>query len=243
MVRQHPFYLCSILLLLVFAQSQVSDSLWCKNHIVKGVTTSQKVVALTFDDGPHYKTTAKILEVLREKHVRATFFILGENAKNSPQLLAQELADGHEIGNHSYSHRHLNHLSKATITEEISKAEKEIMAIAPKPAIFRPPGGLFNRTVLEAAQEQGYTTILWTIDPHDWTRPPTQQVIDQTLSHAKPGNIVLMHDGQYPLPTPEALVAIIDKLQQQGYEFVTVTELLQYSEINEARPSITFLDW
>ncbi len=242
-MRHHCLYLCSFLLLLAFTQSQVNTALWCKNHIVKGVNTTQKVVAITFDDGPHYKTTAKILDVLREKHVRATFFILGENAKNSPQLLAQELADEHEIGNHSYSHKHLNHLSKDKIEEEISMAEKEIMTIAPKPIVFRPPGGLFNQTVLEAAQEKGYTTVLWTIDPRDWARPPMQQVVNQILQHTEPGSIILMHDGQYPLPTPEAIVYVIDNLRQQGYEFVTVSELLQYSETSEVKHSFSFYDW
>lgn len=241
---RHPvLYLCSFLFLLIYVQDQASTALWCKNHIVQGVHTTQKVVALTFDDGPHYKTTAKILEILREKHVRATFFILGENAKNAPQFLAQEIADGHEIGNHSYTHKHLNHASKDTIEKEISMAEQEIMTMAPKPIIFRPPGGLFNQAVLEAAQEKGYTTVLWTIDPHDWARPPIQQVVSQILNRAEPGSIILMHDGQYPLPTPEAIVYIIDNLRQQGYEFVTVSELLQYSETNEVKHSFNFYDW
>ncbi|WP_425059647.1 Peptidoglycan-N-acetylglucosamine deacetylase [Sporomusa carbonis] len=242
-MRQWFFFLCCVLPLLLLAQNQVNLELWYKNHIVKSVTTTHKVVALTFDDGPHYKTTPKILDVLKEKQVRATFFILGVNAKNSPQILARELADGHELGNHGYSHKHLTEMTKENVEQEMSRTEEIIMALAPKPVIFRPPGGFFDKKVLETAEEKGYTTVLWTIDPHDWARPPMQKVVNEVLDNIKPGSIILMHDGQYPLPTPEAIVYVIDNLRQQGYEFVTVSELLQYSEFEKVRHSYNIYNW
>ncbi|MDF2500240.1 MAG: pdaC [Anaerosporomusa subterranea] len=91
--------------------------------------------------------------------------------------------------------------------------------------------------MIEIAQQRGYTTILWSIDPHDWSRPPTEKVVDRVLADITPGSIVLLHDGQYPLPTAQALRTIIDRLRKLGYEFVTISELLQYNEVRHS------LDW
>lgn len=198
------------------------------------VPTSQKIVALTIDDGPHYKVTPEILNVLREKHVKATFFVLGENVEHFPKLLAQEVSEGHEIGTHTYSHTALSKFDSKRIIEEFDKAEKIISQTAPKPTLFRPPGGLYNRQVIEAAHQKGYTVILWSVDPRDWSCPPTAKVVEKVLHDIKPGSIILLHDGQYPLPTPQALGTIIDRLRAQGYEFVTVSELLQYNEIRHS---------
>lgn len=201
---------------------------------VSKVPTDQKVVALTIDDGPHYKMTPEILKILRDKNVKVTFFVLGVNAEQSPKLLEQEVADGHEIAMHTYSHPSLKSASSQTVMEEFDKAEKVITPIAPKPTLFRPPGGLYNSKVIETANQRGYKVVLWSIDPRDWSRPPSEQVVDTVLKEIKPGSIVLLHDGQYPLPTPEALSIIIDRLRQQGYEFVTVSELLRYGEVRHS---------
>lgn len=199
--------------------------------VIKKVPTTHKVVALTIDDGPHYKTTPQMLAVLREKNIKLTLFILGENAKSHPEILAQAVADGHEIATHAYSHNLLNKMSKIEVGEELDKAEKTITAVAPKPTLFRPPGGVYNDTVLAEAGRYGYTTILWSIDPGDWRRPSVQQVVDDVMKNVEPGSIVLLHDGQYPLPTPEAISIIIDRLRAQDYKIVTVSELLQYYEV------------
>lgn len=211
-----------------------------ENHIVDDaqtvskVATTHKVVALTIDDGPHYKVTPEILAILKEKQVKATFFVLGENVEHFPKLLAQEVADGHEIGTHTYSHPSLLKLGTKKIAEEFDKAEKALATTAPKPTLFRPPGGFYNTQVIETAHQRGYTVVLWSIDPRDWSCPPTEKVVETVLHDIKPGSIVLLHDGQYPLPTPQALGIIIDRLREQGYDFVTVSQLLHY---NEARPS------
>jgi peptidoglycan-N-acetylglucosamine deacetylase len=207
-------------------------------QIISKVSTTQKVVALTIDDGPHSRVTPEILAVLKEKQVRATFFVLGVNVEKSPGILAQEVAAGHEIGTHTYSHPSLSKLSPQKILEEFDKADNVILPIAPKPTLFRPPGGLYNSQVLEAAHQRGYTVILWSIDPRDWNCPPSEKIVDYVFSEVKPGSIVLLHDGQYPLPTPKALSAIIDGLRERGYDFVTVSELLQY---NEVRHSFNFI--
>ncbi|WP_371361668.1 Peptidoglycan-N-acetylglucosamine deacetylase [Sporomusa rhizae] len=201
---------------------------------ISSVPTTHKVVALTIDDGPHYKVTPEILAVLREKQVKVTFFVLGENAEQNPKLLAQEVNDGHEIGTHTYSHPKLPKLNANKLNEEFEKAEKAIATIAPKPTLFRPPGGFYNSQVLDIAHQKGYTVVLWSIDPRDWSCPPKEQVVKRVLKDVKPGSIVLLHDGQYPLPTPEALATIIDNLREQGYTFVTVSELLQYYEVRSS---------
>jgi len=211
----------------VVVQGLLTDN----NKVIKKVPTTHKVVALTIDDGPHYKTTPQMLAVLKEKNVKLTLFILGENAESHPEILAQAVADGHEIAIHAYSHNSLAKMSKAQVGEELDKAEKTITVVAPKPTLFRPPGGAYNDTVTAEAGRRGYTTILWSIDPGDWRRPSVAQVVDNVMKNVEPGSIVLLHDGQYPLPTPEAIGIIIDKLRAQGYSIVTVSELLQYYEV------------
>jgi len=216
-----------ILATAVFVQGLLADN----NKVIKKVPTTHKVVALTIDDGPHYKTTPQMLAVLRDKNVKLTLFILGENVVRHPELLAQAVADGHEIGTHAYSHNPLTKMSRGGVGEELDKAEKAIIGVASKPTLFRPPGGAYNDAVTAEAGKRGYTTILWSIDPGDWRRPSVKQVVDGVMNNIEPGSIVLLHEGQYPLPTPEAIGIIIDRLRVQGYSIVTVSELLQYYEV------------
>jgi peptidoglycan/xylan/chitin deacetylase (PgdA/CDA1 family) len=232
MTRPRRVFLTAALLAVFVgaAEIQLSEG----THTISQVSTSQKVVALTIDDGPHYKITPEILTILKEKQVKATFFVLGVNAKQSPAILAQEVADGHEIGMHTYSHPILTTLSHQRIIDEFDKAEKALAPIAPKPTLFRPPGGLYNSQVIEIAQQRGYTTILWSIDPQDWSRPPIERVVDKVVLDVSPGSIILLHDGQYPLPTAQAIGTIIDRLRKRGYEFVTISELLQYNEVRHS---------
>lgn len=201
--------------------------------VVKAVPTTHKVVAVTFDDGPHYKTTPELLSVLKDKGVKLTFFVLGQHAKDHPEILAQAVADGHEIGTHGYSHTILTKVNAGAVNEELDKAEQAIRVVAPKPLLFRPPGGAFNNTILTAANQHGYSTILWSVDPTDWRRPSVGYVVNNVLDNVKPGSIVLLHDGQYPLPTPEAIGIIIDGLRERGYELVTVSKLLEYYEVKQ----------
>lgn len=201
--------------------------------IVRHIPTASQVVALTFDDGPNAKTTPELLRVLREKNVRATFFILGENAAEHPELVAQAAKEGHEIASHSYTHRHLKNLNREECAAELDKAEDILNKIGQRPRLFRPPGGLYNETVLEEAKKRGYTTILWSVDPNDWKRPSVDFVVRSVTEKAVSGGIVLLHDGLYPLPTPKAVAQIIDRLRAKGFSIVTVSELLKYQEVRE----------
>ncbi|CVK21913.1 polysaccharide deacetylase family protein [Sporomusa sphaeroides] len=199
--------------------------------IISKVPTTQKVVALTIDDGPHNKVTPEILAILKDKNVKATFFVLGKNVEDNPRIFAQEIADGHEVGVHTYSHSSLPKLSDKKIEEEFEKAEKVILPITAMPTLFRPPGGAFNERVIRIAKQRGYQVVLWSIDTRDWECPPEKRIIDEVYKAVKPGSIILMHDGQYPIPTPRVLGTIIDGLRERGYIFVTVSELLQYNEV------------
>lgn len=202
------------------------------SQAVKYVPTTQKVVALSFDDGPYPVATPELLKVLRAKGVKATFFVLGKNAEKNPQILAQVVADGHEIGSHSYNHRFPTRMSKEEFIADLQKAEDVISSVAPRPVLFRPPGGAYSDSLVAAVQSKGYTLVLWSIDPRDWAQPPVGQVVNNVMQNVKPGRIILMHDGQWPLPTPEAVGIIIDRLHEQGYQIVTVGQLLQYAGQN-----------
>ena len=197
-------------------------------QVIRKIPTTHKVVALTIDDGPHYKTTPEILRVLAEKQAKATFFVLGSNAEAHPEIVAQAAGQGHEIASHAYSHKRLNRLTAAEVVAELTHLENILQPYAPKPTLFRPPEGAYNDELVRLVSEKGYTTVLWSVDSGDWRQPPVEQVVKTVLDNVKPGSIILMHDGQYPLPTPQAMALIIDNLRSQGYQLVTVSELLQY---------------
>ena len=220
-----------VLVVLTGVAINTQPELWRDERAISHVATTVPVIALTIDDGPHYKMTPQVLAVLKEKGARATFFVLGENVDRRPELLAKEVADGHEIAVHGYHHNSLARRDKAAVAAELERAEEAIGRVTTvKPALFRPPGGSSSATVAAAARERGYTMVLWDVDPQDWARPPVGSVVGTVMRRAAPGSIVLLHDGQYPLPTPQALAIIIDRLRAEGYELVTVSELLRLNE-------------
>lgn len=198
---------------------------------VKKVPTSHKVVALTFDDGPHPATTPALLAVLQAKQAKATFFVLGNRVQLYPNLAADIVNSGQELASHSYTHRFLNRLTPEELAEEIDKSEKVISAVGPKPTLIRPPGGGYNDRLVWELRQRGYTTVLWSIDPRDWAGKSVQRIVEIVVTQAGPGSIILLHEGEYAASTPAAVGIIIDRLRAQGYEFVTVSELLQYYEI------------
>lgn len=198
---------------------------------IKKVPTSHKVVALTFDDGPHRDTTPTLLTVLAAKGVKATFFVVGENGVRFPKLLTAIVAGGHEVENHTYDHRIATRISRDDFFADLAKTEAVITAAAPKPTFFRPPGGGYNDRLVWELRQHGYTTILWSVDPRDWERSSAERTAGYVVKHAFPGAIILLHEGLGAIHTPAAVAVIIDRLREQGYSFVTVGELLQYYEI------------
>lgn len=187
--------------------------------------------AITFDDGPS-KYTEQLLSVLEERGIPATFFVLGENAQRFPNIVRRELADGDEVGNHSWSHPDLQKLSLAEQAEEIGRTSKLIRSLGGKPKLFRPPYGNSDEGVKQILEKEGLVEVLWSVDSLDWKRRPKDysRMPDVEGRHFKPDGmhgIFLFHDIQKR--TVDDIEAIIDGLTEGGCdEFVTVSEYLKH---------------
>ena len=179
-------------------------------------------VALTFDDGPHQTCTPALLDGLKQRGVKATFFLMGENIAGKEELVQRMQADGHLIGNHSYRHIQMTKEGAEQACAEIEQTEQLIQSITGKrPEYLRPPYGAWNEQ-LEC--RVNLTTVLWNVDSLDWKFQNTKRIVRRVEKDVKDGDIILMHDI---FPTSvEAALQIVDDLQAQGYEFVTVEELL-----------------
>jgi peptidoglycan/xylan/chitin deacetylase (PgdA/CDA1 family) len=190
------------------------------------VSVGQPYVAMTFDDGPHPRNTPRLLDMLRERNIKATFYVIGRNVEMYPEITRRIVAEGHEIGNHTYTHRNLTKLSDDSVREELTKTRSAIaQAAGVRPRTMRPPyGALLQRQRSWIHSEMGYPTILWSVDPLDWKRPGPSVVTSRILSATTPGAIVLAHDLH--APTVDAMPATLDGLLRKGYRFVTVSQLL-----------------
>ncbi len=200
-----------------------------KNEMIYMGDSSKKRIALTFDDGPEDTYTPQILEILREKGVKATFFVVGERVKEYPERLKQMYREGHAIGNHTWDHPHLPELTDEQMNESIQSTTAEIEKIIGfKPDLFRPPYGEIEDRQAELLTKQGYRSIMWTADTKDWSGVSAEEIVSRVKQDASPGAIVLQHnyhvEGKFE--TVKALPEIIDELRAQGYEFVTVPTLL-----------------
>lgn len=204
--------------------------------LVSRVTTSSKVMALTFDFGSDAGNVSSILATLADHGVKSTFFATGQAATNYPSAVRSVVSQGHEIGNHSYSHPYFTSLTPAQMIDELSRAATAIRTAtgqAPKP-YFRPPYGAYNSTVLQAVGDAGYGhTIMWTIDTVDWQGVSATAIRDKVLANASPGSIVLMHVGGGATGTPDALPGMITGLRAAGYQLVTVSQLLGATPTNQ----------
>lgn len=199
------------------------------SDIIYSCQSNKKNIALTFDDGPHPVHTPEILDILAEYGIKATFFVIGENAEWYGDLVKTEYENGHEIGNHTYSHHmNLKKLSYDGIRGEIENAEEAIYEnIEYRTKLLRPPGGIYSDTLLRAAADNDYTIICWSVDTRDWAHTPTDEIVKNVLSSVKEGDIILFHDYvSGNSPTPDALRQIIPALLNEGYNFVTVSELI-----------------
>jgi len=201
---------------------------------IKHIQTSEKVVALTFDDGPNEPYTSQVLQVLRDSDVRATFFLIGENVAVYRDAARKILAEGHVLGNHSYSHPLLLAVQTSNYQQrELESNEQLIEAVTGAHCtLFRPPRGLYTPWLLRTAARHGFTTVGWSEDASDWNQVPSAQIADRIIRNARPGNIILLHDGLNLThgadrnQTVQALPVIIRSLKDEGYRFVTVPELL-----------------
>ncbi len=197
--------------------------------VINRAATAEKVIAVTIDDGPHDKATPRMLEALRDTGIKATFFVLGKSAEEYPELVRQVIAEGHEIATHGYSHRNMARMSRTECAEEWEKAERVLAEFGVRAEFFRPPGGAYGEVLVEAARERGYHIILWDVDPRDWQVPSADTIAERIMAEVRPGSIILLHDGQYPLHSADALRRVADRLKAEGYSFVTVSEMMGIS--------------
>ena len=200
-------------------------------HILHGIHTKEKMISLTFDDGPEPKMTPIILELLKEHQIKATFFVIGSNCKKYPDILKQIEADGHEIANHSWSHRVFSKLSNAAIANELRDTTAEVKRHNVKISNwFRAPYGNLSANQAKYVHELGYRTLHWNVDTRDWSGISDAEMMRIFRKQFKPGSVVLMHTllGRKNKPShlPSLLNELIPEYQKKGYQFVTATELV-----------------
>jgi peptidoglycan-N-acetylglucosamine deacetylase len=210
------------------------------------VRVDQPYIAMTFDDGPSAENTPRLLEMLKQRNVKATFFLIGQNAASNPDIVRRILADGHEIGNHSWTHPQLSKLSDDRVTAEITQTQDAIKdASGFTPSLLRPPYGAITPRQREWVENRfGLNIILWSVDPLDWKRPGASVITQRILSQVRPGAIILSHDIHKQ--TVDAMPATLDGLIAKGYKFATVSQLIAMNKpkppgetIGDERPHAT----
>jgi peptidoglycan-N-acetylglucosamine deacetylase len=211
------------LLILVVGSVRISSGFYLQ-VLCKG-TVKEKVVALTFDDGPDPVITPRVLEILEKHQIPATFFVIGRKAKNQEDLIRLIISKGHNIGNHSFSHHFLFDLFKRkNMEQDLVKAEMIIKDLSgKKPLLFRPPYGVTNPVLAKVVKRLGYQVIGWSIRSFDTTKKDAQKVTKRVIKGLHPGAVILMHDAQ--AVAPKALENIIIKAKEQGYRFVGLDEI------------------
>ncbi|WP_083194981.1 polysaccharide deacetylase family protein [Pararhodobacter sp. CCB-MM2] len=195
---------------------------------LNAVETSRPRVALTFDDGPHPTNTPMLLDILARYNAKATFYVIGQNARRYPEILRRMVAEGHEIGNHTYTHPVLSRLGNGTVLNEIDRTQQIVWDIVGAvPVTLRPPYGSFSpRQQHMLFDNRNLSTVVWSVDPEDWRRPGVSVVANRMLRGARPGAVILAHDIHGP--TIRAVPAVLDGIAARGLEAVTISELLAW---------------
>ena len=188
-------------------------------------------IALTFDDGPSGEITERLLDGLSARGAKATFFLCGYRIAQYPELAQQLAEQGHELGLHSNRHDYMQHMTKEEALDDLTECMSQLTeATGVTVRLFRPPGGLYSQALLDAAGELELSVIFWSVDPHDWDRTQSAQVLSYLLSHAGAGDIVLMHD--LSANSVSCALSFIDTMRARGFEFCTVSELAALSGIS-----------
>lgn len=219
--------------------------------VVRAVT-EERIVALTFDDGPT-EATPQALAILDHYGVKATFFQLGRHIRANPHIAREVVARGHAVGNHTFSHPHLSKLSPLQVRQELQQCQQALHeATGLRPVIMRPPYGSQRPNTVLTARLLGHVTVHWSVAGDDWQGDSADVIAARVLDQCQPGSIIVLHDGWLPnedmpwsteqqnafadrTPTLEALKLIIEALQGQGYRFVTIPEMLATSAVVKAR--------
>lgn len=202
--------------------------------IIRKGNDEDKVVALTFDDGPDDVFTPQILDILKKYDVKATFFLVGENVSSNSDIVKREFEEGHEIGNHTFTHINVAKKSYDEIYNEIIKTQeaiKEVIGVEPK--LFRPPYRAISRNMCDIIKNKDMNIVLWSnLDPRDWSNPGVYYIVNTIETKVKNGNIILLHDynnlRNSRSQTIQALESVIPFLKEKGYKFVTVSELIEH---------------
>lgn len=197
--------------------------------LVEQVSVEEKIVAFTFDDGPHPVYTHQVLEIFRRAGGHATFFMIGKEMEAYPDIAAEVHREGHEIANHTYTHPNLTELTLEKAEEELQQAERLVQEVTGNAAqSFRPPYFGVNDDILSLAAERGYQTIgAVNGGARDWDNPGVEHILEHTRSVVKPGSVLIFHDGYGDRSqTVEAVRVLVEELTAEGYRLVTVSELL-----------------
>ena len=205
-----------------------------------GIKTKEKIIALTFDDGPNEPYTSQILEILNKYNIKATFFVLGENVAYYPETVQKIYNNGNVVASHSYSHQSdLSIEDKATLDKEIDWSQDIIYkTIGKYPHLFRPPHGFKSPWLISELNKDSLITIEWSDMVSDWRQPPVDEIVNGIIKKARPGGVIVLHDGDQTKhgsnrsQEVKALPIIIEKLQNQGYKFVTVPQLFNVQAYN-----------
>src|SRR2546423_7652222 len=194
-------------------------------------------IAMTFDDGPSAKLTPKLLDLLAAHHIKATFFLIGENAAEYPDIVAREMREGHVVANHSWSHPNFGKMSDEGSRSQLRRTDDAIRsATGSRPILLRPPyGSITARQKKWINQEFGYKIVLWDVDPLDWRRPGPNAVCNRIVKNTRAGSIILAHDI-HP-GTIEAMPCVLSQLEAKGFKFVTVPELIGMQTPIPPKPS------
>lgn len=208
----------------------VSSGALGKSNSYRAVTTSQPVLAMTFDDGPHPTNTPRLLDILRSRNVKATFYVTGQNARKYPAILRRMIAEGHEIGNHTLTHGRITSMSQSQVRSEINACHQAVKsATGVTPRSFRPPYGATSDSLKSWIKaEYGMPSILWSVDPEDWKKPGISAVTSRLVNGAQPGGVLLLHDIHSA--SIDATPGTLDQLKSRGFRFVTVSQLISLEQ-------------
>ncbi|GAB6158849.1 hypothetical protein JCM39194_20490 [Desulfotomaculum varum] len=225
-----PGLLAVMVCLIFFSSNGIKVALGSKAVYRKD--TGDKIVALTFDDGPDPRYTVPMLDTLKRYHTPATFFMVGNNVKAHPDIAKRIVAEGHEVGNHTMTHPNLTDLSPDEAYIELATAQQTIIGVTGiAPVFFRSPKGLTTGYVEQAAASLGMQEILWSVTIENRSATTPQEMAQRVLNKVKPGYIILLHDGRLDRSkTVEALPLLLKGLQEKGYRVVTLSQLLQWDD-------------
>ena len=228
--------LTTVLFLFTVISVFFDEAVFVRKGTFYRVKVQDKVVALTFDDGPSPIWTPKILDELKKAGIKATFFMVGNHVERYPEVARRVLAEGHEIGNHTYDHHVLLYYKMDELEKEIKAAETAIKnATGQTTRYFRPPKAWLTEAEKQKIKDMGYKTVLWSLNSKDWVTFHDKQITSYILRHVQPGDIILFHDSGGAITTEggdrsqtvKTIPRLVRKLKERGYRFVTISELLE----------------